>query len=491
MTFMSVAASIPLRPDPDETSTPILTLDPSDVLRVILTLAAWSKVALTRNGATFQGWLASEDLVASPEATVQLFDEPLGVARETVTGRVEIVVSVANWSKVKVTKADGSISIGWTQEAPQPPQPPAPQSSAEGDDLVLGVNERYRSALLEAQKVTRIDAAALASLIDAEAGAIKSGPDAGVWDAHATNPQSGAAGLTQFLASTWCEMACRSSTRLNAAALQKGLVSNADQIAAGMKAALLDLRYDPGLSILTAAEYGFANLNALQKEGLVAADVGDDERAWFIYLAHHEGLGGAEKFLRKQGSVSFDQLAEQVGHARAGALVSAAGGDVTLAYRNWLTGYMDRKIQPGRFRKAQVSPSKPSGQSSRSLAQLTEMLPLSVLGGRLDLVLEIQQRLSDLGYLDPPADGLLGPTTNWALAEFCKLNALSLNGGFTANRQGPPQSRRASAVPSRRKYLDRPGSRLHGAAESFHLPPPRMQEHHLSRRGRSGRDAEQ
>lgn len=341
MTFMSVAAPVPLRPDPDESSAPILTLDPSDVLTVVLTLAAWSKVALTRNGATFQGWLASEDLIASQQAIVHLFDEPLGVAQETATGRVEIIVSVANWSKVKVTKADGSVVTGWTQDAPQPP---APQSPAEGEDLVLGVNESYRSALLEAQKITRIDAASLAALIDAEAGTFKSGPDAGVWDLHATNAQSGAAGLTQFLASTWCEMACRPSTHLNVAALQKGLVSNEDQLVAGMKGALIELRYDPDLSIVTAAEYGLANLTALQKEGLVTADVGDDERAWFIYLAHHEGLGGAEKFLRKQGSVSFDQLVEQVGQARAAALVSAAGGDVTLAYRNWLTGYMDQKI---------------------------------------------------------------------------------------------------------------------------------------------------
>ena len=287
MTLAVVAAPLPLRPDPDENSPPVTTVEPSDILTVVLTLGSWSKISLTRSGTAFQGWVVSDNLVEFQAATVQLFDEPLGVARETVTGRVEIVTTVATWSKVKVTKADGSVSVGWTQAAPAAVQPSAPADA--GGDLSLGVNERYRPALLEAQTITRIGAASLAALIDAEAGKIRGGADAGVWDPKSTNARSGAAGLTQFIETTWCEMASKAGSRLNAVAQQKAFVTANGQIAPATKEALLDLRFDPTLSIDTAAEYGLANLALLQKDKLVPADAGDDERAWFMYLAHHEG----------------------------------------------------------------------------------------------------------------------------------------------------------------------------------------------------------
>ena len=429
MTLLSVAAPLPLRPDPDESSPPVTMLDPSDVLQLILTLAPWSKVSVTRAGVTSTGWLASANLIESKVVTVQLFDEPLGVLRETVTGRAEIIGTVASWSKVKVTKADGSLAVGWTEGVSPPPAGPTPVHT---DNLSLGVNERFRSALLDAQATTRIDAASLAALIDAEAAKIPSGPDQGVWDSRSSNAASGAAGLTQFVATTWCDMARRPGSRLNSAAAQKGLVGGDGQIVESTKSALLDLRFDPTLAITAAAEYGLANLTALQKDGLVAEDVGDDDRAWFIYLAHHEGLAGAQQFLRKQGTVSADKLVAQVGQARASALIDAAQGDVTLAYRNWLTGYMAQQIQPSRFRAAKAPTTQTGSPGTRALAGFDgEAILLSLLGSRLDLVVEIQQRLSDLGYLDPPADGAMGPTSHWALAEFCKLNNVSLDAGFT------------------------------------------------------------
>ena len=314
---------------------------------------------------------------------------------------------------------------------------------------------------------------------------MKGGADAGVWDPKSANSSSGAAGLTQFIEATWCEMACKAGTRLNAVAQQKAFVSANGEIAAGRKGALLDLRFDPTLSIDTAAEYGLANLALLQKDKLVPADAGDDERAWFMYLAHHEGPAGAEQFLRKQGTVAFDKFVAQVGQDRASEMVSAAQGDVTLAYRNWLTGYIDQKIQPSRFRlaKAPATSATPS-VGSRALGQVSAdtTVPLSVLGGRIDLVLEIQQRLSDLGYLDPPADGKMGPTSDWALAEFCKLNGLSLGGGFTR------QVAQTLMNPTAHLPEIRPGdgwidhaTRVHAKPQLVRLPASRLQEHHLSR----------
>jgi peptidoglycan hydrolase-like protein with peptidoglycan-binding domain len=443
MTMFCVAASAPLRPDPDENSPPLSTLDPTEVLTVVRVLDPWSKISLTRVGVTLQGWIVSTDLISIEEGTVRLFDEPLGAQTETATGRIDIVARVATWAKAKVTKADGSVSVGWTEDATHAPDPAkqvgtsaaSPGAApAEAGDLVLGVNERYRAALAQAEAITHIDAAALATLIDAEAAKIRSGADAGVWDPKSSaGASSSASGLTQFLDTTWCDMACRPGSFLNAEARKRGFVSNDNKIAPGMNSALLDLRFDPTQSIVAAAEYGLANLTELQKDKLVAPEIGDDDRAWFIYLAHHEGLQGAEQFLRKEGIVPFSKLLAQVGDpARANALVTAAGGDVTLAYRNWLTGFMEQKIQPSRFRLAKSPGGKAIAQSARALGQFDSgPIALSSLGARPDLVLEIQQTLSNLGYLDPPPDGVMGPTSHWALAEFCKLNGVSLDGGFT------------------------------------------------------------
>ncbi|MGB7976613.1 MAG: peptidoglycan-binding domain-containing protein [Roseiarcus sp.] len=445
--MFSVAAPEGLRPDPDENSAPIATLDPSDVVSIDKTLDPWTKVTLTKAGLPLAGWIISADLIPVQQATLRLFDEPLGNLLQTLTGRIDILAKVATWAKVKVTPPDGSApAVGWTEDvaaAPAPTDPGKPAGSPAvdpgvrpapaGDDLVLGANERYREALLQAQSITSIDAAALAALIDAEAAKISSGADAGVWDPKSNNASTSASGLTQFLEDTWCDMARRPGKVLNKAARQNGMVTGNNQLVANMRKGLLALRFDPTLSIVTAAEYGFDNLNALIKDKLVESDVGDDDRAWHIYLCHHEGLAGAEHFLRNDQTISFSKLVSQVGMARANQLVFAAGGDVTIAYRKWLTDFMEQKIQPSRFRLGKAPSGTVIAPTARALGKFQgPAIAFDTLAGeRPDLVLETQQILSNLGYLDPPPDGFMGPTTRWAITEFCKLNGLSATDGFT------------------------------------------------------------
>jgi peptidoglycan hydrolase-like protein with peptidoglycan-binding domain len=449
--MFSVAAPEGLRPDPDENSAPIATLDPSDLVSVDKTLDPWTKVTLTKAGLPLAGWIISADLIPVQQATVRLFDEPLGNLVQTLTGRIDVLAKVATWAKVKLTPPDGSApAIGWTEDvaaapAPAPADPGKPAASPStdpgaepapaGDDLVLGANDRYRAALMQAQSITSIDAAALAALIDAEAAKITGGADAGVWDAKSSNSSTNAGGLTQFLENTWCDMACRPGKVLNKAARQNNMVTSNNQVVGNMRKGLLALRFDPTMSIVTAAEYGLDNLNALIKDQLVESDVGDDDRAWHIYLAHHEGLAGAEHFLRNDQTISFDKLVSQVGTARANQLVLAAGGNVTIAYRKWLTDFMEQKIQPSRFRLGKAPAGKVIAPTARALGKFQgPAIAFDTLAGeRPDLVLETQQILSNLGYLDPPPDGFLGPTTRWAIAEFAKLNGLSTTGGFTTD----------------------------------------------------------
>jgi len=46
---------------------------------------------------------------------------------------------------------------------------------------------------------------------------------------------------------------------------------------------------------------------------------------------------------------------------------------------------------------------------------------------------EIQERLTALGLLDPPADGVLGPVSRWALGEVCLAAGVRFDGTVTSN----------------------------------------------------------
>ncbi|MET3591430.1 hypothetical protein ABID26_000809 [Mesorhizobium shonense] len=65
------------------------------------------------------------------------------------------------------------------------------------------------------------------------------------------------------------------------------------------------------------------------------------------------------------------------------------------------------------------------------LEDVTDSIPISVLGGDIDLVKQIQQLLTTHGYLDPPADGKFGGVSNWALSEFAYRKGLSTGQGLT------------------------------------------------------------
>ena len=223
----------------------------------------------------------------------------------------------------------------------------APNPAPSNVDLVLGPNEEFRDAILKASSALELDPAALAALIDAEAAKDKSGK----WKADSLNKDSGAAGLTQFLASTWKDEAKKDGTSVNATAKIAGVVDEQNQIIKGKEAELLALRYDPGLSIMAAAEYGKRNLSQLRNAKLIAPGTSDDVLARLMYLAHHEGAAGAKAFL--SGNLSEERAAKllksQVGGVKAEEMQKASL-TAKAAYEDWLNGYMDKKIVPDRFR---------------------------------------------------------------------------------------------------------------------------------------------
>lgn len=66
----------------------------------------------------------------------------------------------------------------------------------------------------------------------------------------------------------------------------------------------------------------------------------------------------------------------------------------------------------------------------RALAQASGPLEVARLVRRPGLVAEMQARLAHHGLLDPPADGVLDPVSQWALGAFCRAAGLPFDGAL-------------------------------------------------------------
>lgn len=222
---------------------------------------------------------------------------------------------------------------------------PGATGTAASGDLKLGPNARYAATFAVAEQRTGIPASALAAIVDAEAA--KTGD--GSWNTHSRNPRSSAAGLGQFLSGTWVELAQTQGSWLNGYAAERGWLDGRGRLQTGNRAELLALRYDPKASILGVADLAKGNLNRLEKAGVrVRTDA--ETLAKAAYLGHHLGLGDAKKFL--SGGIEAGRarmlLSAQIG-ASAAAQRIANAGDATQAHRQWLLGFIDRRIRPEAF----------------------------------------------------------------------------------------------------------------------------------------------
>lgn len=273
-------------------------------------------------------------------------------------------------------------------------------------NLFLGENNPYRTYILAAAKRINIIPQAVAALIDAEAARKKtviptldatgkpvtdkkSGKPKvrvikGGWDAESYNAKSRAAGLTQFLESTWLAHVLISGRFIcEQSVIKKWVRQEPDSkghqrfafvLADGSTTtmpfkhkndtnvqACLEQRKNPEWSIMAAADYAKVNLDILKKSGFNLSTLNDAEKAKLMYLMHHEGEGAGPLFIRNQleklGAgkyASFDErlnavFVMQVGKSVAENGVSQAGGEVEKAYRIWLSRYIDTHIQTKTF----------------------------------------------------------------------------------------------------------------------------------------------
>lgn len=286
------------------------------------------------------------------------------------------------------------------------------------DNLRLGRNNIYREAIMLAAKRLGLIPQAICALIDCEAGKMstripltdsqglplkdkKGNPRVTVvrevWNAQSGNAQSGAAGLTQFLASTWLDHVRRPGFYIHEQSVQHGwlklettklgsqwafVLSNGDTTTAPSShrndaniKQCLAMRLDPTWSILAAADYGNANLKLLKSDGFKIDNLSDMDKAKLMYLMHHEGESAGPAFINntlgqlKGGTAGlrkkFEAQLGANGVALADKAIKAADDDVEIAYRAWLRKYIDDKFQDQAARFFCSTPA-----SSKSLSDL-------------------------------------------------------------------------------------------------------------------------
>lgn len=165
-----------------------------------------------------------------------------------------------------------------------------------------------RGALKAASRATGVDFAYLAAEAALESGL----------NPAAKAKTSSAAGLFQFIESTWAGMVERHGAKIGLEKEAKALASG--DISPAERRRIMDLRYNAGVAARLGAEFAAENKEYLE------ARIGREPEDVDLYLAHFLGPGGAVKFLR--------QMEASPDGAAATAFPAAAKANRAVFYRD-------------------------------------------------------------------------------------------------------------------------------------------------------------
>ncbi|OFA03663.1 LysM peptidoglycan-binding domain-containing M23 family metallopeptidase [Duganella sp. HH101] len=204
-------------------------------------------------------------------------------------------------------------------------------------------NEPFRRYLIDAAKAHDLTPQSLAAMIHAEAAKIE-----GVWQEKSNQSSpSKAQGLTQFFGAAWKDVYADPSSLL----YKDGQKWSETQLLAKR----LEARY----AIDAAATYAKLNLKNFAKKTKFNVDgLPPEDKAKLAYLLHHEGLKGALRLVGIGDQLSRDDaqdlLEQQLGTSKASKkkvaeLLEQYNDDPRAAYKGWLLGYTDAKINVNNF----------------------------------------------------------------------------------------------------------------------------------------------
>jgi hypothetical protein len=217
-------------------------------------------------------------------------------------------------------------------------------------NLTLGPNEQYRADILGAARYYHLTPHSVAASIGAEVGER--------WNPDAQNRGTNAVGLMQFLPDTWIGEAERSGSFLNGVARRLGFLDERGRMIPSQRRQFLAIRNNPSASIWAGADYAAHNLEILQRQGYVL-NATPAAMARYAYIAHHQGLGGARSFLRGIGGDYVRAFRQNLSPANQARYLAANNNDISRAYRNFLSDYVDGRVDVTRYmvnRKGVVVP---------------------------------------------------------------------------------------------------------------------------------------
>jgi hypothetical protein len=226
----------------------------------------------------------------------------------------------------------------------------------------MRVDSAAREAMLQAvsraAQATGVDFSLLLETAKRESGL----------DKNAKAKTSSAAGLFQFIDSTWLSMIEKYGPKHGVS----GDVKNPAQ-----RQALLDLRYDPDIAGRMAGELARENAAALEQKLGRAASVGE------IYAAHVLGAEGASKLLAAPGAIASALLPQAAAANRGifyaeGAPLTAAG---VLAKLQLAAGEGGRTPAAPAAQNLRLGPDPAAALSEALAGALNGVNGLSALGG--------------------------------------------------------------------------------------------------------------
>jgi hypothetical protein len=173
--------------------------------------------------------------------------------------------------------------------------------------------------------------------------------DNGVWRATSKNPNSSAQGLTQFVSATWLEQAQKPGRYLNDYARTHGLVDEHNHIVPGKTKELLDLRNQPRLAIVAAAEYDAANYRELAHKGVFKLDASPEQQARDLYAVHLLGKTGAVEYVDATTSPAAAHRRLQQNGQNITEALTRHNGNLAAAWHEFVDTRL-AKVDPAQFR---------------------------------------------------------------------------------------------------------------------------------------------